>query len=147
MSDGRPQLRYYPNEMKGKAKIEGGHIIDFDVSDRNIKPIIDDLHNSIEHDVQEIGSKEFNNMVLRYAKDEQKSVIYLFYKEEHVNLAFKALSKHPIFWECVFFSFYDPSPSQFVGLADEVLPSLGFIGALEQDFVEGNVSPVNINGK
>lgn len=86
-------------------------------------------------------------MVLKYAKDLQQSVVYLMYNEEHVNLAFKALSKHPIFYDCVFFSFYKPSPSQFVGLTSEILPSLGFIEALDPTFVEGNVSPVNINGK
>ena len=132
--------------MTGKAKIEAGHNIPFDPKDSNIEPIMTDLHNSLEHDVQEIGSKDFNNMVLRYAKDEQKSVIYLMYKEEHVNLAFKAASKHPIFYACVFFSFYNPPSSQFQGLSEEILPSLGFIGALNPDFTEGNVSPVNING-
>ena len=52
-------------------------------------------------------------MILTHAKEEQKNVIYYMYNEEQVSISFKSLSKHPIFYDCVFFSLFDPPSSYF----------------------------------
>jgi len=69
------------------------------------------------------------------------------YKSEHISIVFKALSRHPIFYDCVFFGLYDPPQDYFQGLTDEMLPSIGLVKALNQDFTEGNISQTNIPGK
>jgi len=61
------------------------------------------------------------------------------HKDEHVSIGFKALSKHPIFYDCVFFSLFDPPSDYFVGLTDDQLPSIGLVKALDENFVDGEI--------
>ena len=65
------------------------------------------------------------------------------YQTDHVNLAFKALSNHPVFYNCVFFSLKDP-PKDLV--KDKLLPYTGFVRILNKDFDEGDIKPINTNG-
>ena len=79
-------------------------------------------------------------MILHHAKEEKKNIIYYMHKDKEVSIGFKALSKHPIFYDCVFLSLYDPPKDYFQGLTDDALPSIGLVKALGDDFNEGNIS-------
>jgi hypothetical protein len=56
-------------------------------------------------------------MILQYAKEEQKHVVYYMYDDTEINLSFKAISQHPVFKDdCVFWSLHDPDTKFFQGL-------------------------------
>ena len=120
LNPGKPVIRFYPNEIKGELKHQASFGILFDNTKKENKRIIDEILGSFEHDVRAVQSNMFNNMILQYAKEEQKHVIYYMYDDVDINLAFKALSKHPVFKDdCVFWSLHDPDVKFFQGLDKE----------------------------
>ena len=106
-------MRYYPNFLVGKTKAAKSVDIEIDYKNVEINKIMNKLHKLYDHDVREINSQEFNGVVLQYAKADQNNVIFFMHKDEHANLAFKALSNHPVFYSCVFFSIQNPSKELF----------------------------------
>ena len=97
----------------------------------------------------EVSSRDFNNMILRYAKEEQKNVVYyMFRSDQELELNFMALSKETIFEsDCVFVSVQNPSAQQFQGMDMDQLPTVGVVGALDPEFQEGSISQTNVNAK
>ena len=86
-------------------------------------------------------------MILQYAKEEQKHVVYYMYDDTDINLNFKALSNHPLLKDdCVFWSLHDPDTKFFQGLQKEALPSIGIVKALDPEFKEGEIAQSNIGG-
>ena len=111
----KPVLRFYPNGVSGDAKVEAAHNLKFDRLDSNIGPIIDEIHDSFEHNVQKVVSVDVDDMIKEYAAEKQQNVVLHVHKDERVSLAYKALSKHQIFHNCVFFSVQFPKTG-FQGL-------------------------------
>ena len=147
LADGKPVLRYYPNEVSGDRKLAQSFGILFDPANKDLSPIMGEIHQSFDGDVRDVTASVFNNMILHHAKEEQKHVIYLMYKDDHISLGFKALSRHPVFHDCVFFALYDPPSDYFQGLTEDLLPSIGLVKALDADFTEGEIKQTNIPGR
>lgn len=89
----------------------------------------------------------FNDYIVRYAKDEQKMVVYYLYRaDQEVSLDFKAISMHPLFGEdCVFLSLRDPDAKHFQGLDVRALPTIGVVQAIKPDFQDGMVTQNHVN--
>jgi hypothetical protein len=56
LKDGKPVLRYYPNEVTGDTKLAASFGIFFDPSTTDLKPIMNEIHSSFDSDVREITS-------------------------------------------------------------------------------------------
>ena len=52
---GRPLLRYYPNRMKGDVKNAASFSIKFDLDEKDLQPIYEEIHTSFEHEVNAIN--------------------------------------------------------------------------------------------
>ena len=89
----------------------------------------------------------FNQFIVRYAKDEQKNVVYYMYRDDQeISLDFKAVSEMSLLKEdSVFLAMQNPSPEFFKGLDMRMLPVIGVIKKLGADFVDGNIEQQHIS--
>jgi len=103
--------------------------------------MIDDILSSFDSHIVDIQPHLFNNYLLQYAKEQKKNVIYYMYTgEQEISISFRQLSNHPVFAEdCVFLGMKDPPYEIFKGLNEKMLPSIGLIPKLDDDFKEGNL--------
>jgi hypothetical protein len=93
-------------------------------------------------DIESISAGDFNNVIVKYAKEQQKSVCYFMHtSDQEVDLKFRALSQHPLFQDDVFFTeLRDPDPQFFIGLDMNLLPTIGVVGKLDDNFKDGEIS-------
>ena len=69
----------------------------------------------------------------------------MYNDENGVSINYRVLSMHPLFRDdCVFLSLANPSPDMFVGLELSMLPTIGVVPKLDENFKEGNVEQSNI---
>ena len=92
--------------------------------------------------IESISAGDFNNVIVKYAKEQQKSVCYFMHtSDQEVDLKFRALSQHPLFQDDVFFTeLRDPDPQFFIGLDMNLLPTIGVVGKLDDNFKDGEIS-------
>ena len=93
----------------------------------------------------------FNAVLVQKAQKEKQNVIYYMYSgDEQISLAFKHLSLHPLFNtndDTHFMALRDPPMDQFQGLNKDMLPTIGFIKAISDEFKEGQVQQETLSGK
>jgi len=111
----KPKMRYYPNAVTGDIKMSKSYEIFFNADSKDFSLIQEEVEQNYEHKVSDVVGEQFNNFVVRYAKEEQKNIVYYMYRsDQHVALDFKAASVHPLFVDdCVFLSLADPNPKYF----------------------------------
>ena len=71
LADGKPVLRFYPNEVSGDRKLAQSFGILFDPASKDLSPIMNEIHLSFDSDVRDVTTTVFNNMILHHAKEEQ----------------------------------------------------------------------------
>lgn len=93
-----------------ESKFSKSYEIFFDHKSKDFSNIENEVLENYNHNVVDIVSSSFNNFIVRYAKDEQKNVVYYMYRsDQEISLDYKAVSQHPLFSEdCVFLSMQDP---------------------------------------
>mmetsp|Transcript_3358 Transcript_3358/g.5612 ORF Transcript_3358/g.5612 Transcript_3358/m.5612 type:complete len:118 (-) Transcript_3358:865-1218(-) len=106
----KPELRFYPNMDSGESKVQNSFGILFNKENKNLEAILEEISNNLEHTVKEISTSIFNNMIVTYAQEQQKNVVYFMYDDgQSVSISFKALSTHPLLQEdCVFMALFKP---------------------------------------
>jgi hypothetical protein len=115
LAAGKPKLRYYPNMATGDNKLSKSYEILFNKDAKTFENIEEEVTENYEHTVVDIMGEQFNNFIVRHAKDDQKNVVYYMYRsDQKVSLDFKAVSQHPLLQEdCVFLSLINPSEKIF----------------------------------
>lgn len=148
LAAGKPKLRYYPNQATGDAKFGKSYEIFFSRESKDFSNIENEVKENYEHNVNDILANSFNAFIVRYAKEEQKHVVYYMYREEQeISLDFKAASQHPLFQDdCVFLSLRDPPTAIFQGLDPRLLPIIGVVKKLDADFQEGHIQQTHVDG-
>jgi len=141
LSAGKPKLRYYPNQHSGENKFNRGYEIYFNKDSKDFSNIESEVQENYEHNVDDILANSFNSYIVRYAKDEQKNVVYYMYRDDQdVSLDYKAVSQHPMFSESsAFLSMRNPPVEIFQGLDTRLLPIIGVVKKLGPDFVDGHI--------
>lgn len=136
LKNDKPKLRSYPNGETGDAKMSGSYEIFFNKDSKDFSNVEEEVEENYKHNVNDILSDQFNNFIVRHAKDEQKNVIYYMYRsDQKISLDFKATSQHPLFAEdCVFLSLIDPDPKFFDGMDKNYLPVIGVVKKLDSNF-------------
>ena len=130
--------------MKDKASFG----ILFNKDDKAIESIYNEINDAYRHSVNEVQPALFNSMIIQYALEEQKNIVYYMY-EGHTGLSlnFKALSNHPLFEDnSVFLAIFNPPYHLFEGLTKEMLPNVGVVPKLDVGFTEGHIQQQNIEG-
>jgi hypothetical protein len=93
-------LRYYPNRAVGDIKDSRSYEIFFNKDAKTFENIEGEIVENYEHDVVDIIPSSFNQFIVRFAKDEQKNVIYFMYRDDQeITLDYKAVSEHPLLKE------------------------------------------------
>jgi hypothetical protein len=130
LAKGKAKLRYYPNVATDENKMQKSYEIFFNKDAKDFANIQEEVEQNYEHNVVDLVSESFNQFIVRYAKDEQKNVVYYMYRsDQKVSLDFKAVSQHSLFEEdTVFLSLMDPNPKFFQGIDVRVLPIIGVPG-------------------
>lgn len=59
VGDGKPELRFYPNEKRGSSKHTNSYAIAFDKENKDFQPIINEINKGMNHHVRAINSNEF----------------------------------------------------------------------------------------
>ena len=144
---GKPELRYYPNEVAGQQKLDKSYSLPLELDNKDMSRIMEDVESTFQSNIVDIQGHLFNNYIMQYAKDEQKHVVYYMYRDEQqLSLAFKHISNHALFKdECVFLAMKDPPMQLFQGLRKEMMPSIGFIPRLDESFKEGKIEQANMD--
>lgn len=78
----KPKLRYYPNRVTDDIKDKRSYEIYFDKDSKDFSNIEQEIHENYEHSVTDLVASSFNQYISRYAKDEQKNVVYLMYRDD-----------------------------------------------------------------
>lgn len=148
LAAGKPKLRYYPNQATGDSKFGRSYEIFFSRESKDFSNIENEVKENYAHNVNDILANSFNQFIVRYAKDEQKHVVYFMYREDQeISLDFKAVSQHPLFQDdCVFLSLRDPPTAIFQGLDTRLLPIIGVVKKLDADFQEGHIQQTHVDG-
>lgn len=144
---GKPELRYYPNEITGETKLDRSYSLPLDLTSNDFSVIVEEIESSFESHIADVQPQLFNNYIVQYGKDQQKHVVYYMYRDEQkISLTFKHLSNHPVFKEdCAFLGMKDPPYEMFQGLREEMLPSIGFVPKLDENFQEGAINQANMD--
>jgi hypothetical protein len=72
--------------------------------------IVEEIHESFEHNVKEISEKILSNMAISHATEDKKNVVVYYYNNDKVSIHFKALSSLRILQEdFVFLALFNPS--------------------------------------
>lgn len=123
--------------MKDKASFA----ILFNKEEKDVEPIITEIQESYKHSVTEVQPSLFNSMIIQYALEEQKNIIYYMYEgHKGLSLNFMALSNHPLFEDnSVFLAIFNPPYHLFEGLKKEMLPNVGVVPKLDVGFTEGHI--------
>lgn len=129
LAPGKPKLRYYPNMASGESKMTKSYEILFNKDAKSFENIEEEITENYEHQVVDIMGEQFNNFIVRHAKDEQKNVVYYMYRsDQKVSLDYKAVSQHPLLHDdCAFLSLVNPSEKIFQGLDTRYLPIIGVV--------------------
>lgn len=78
----KPKMRYYPNAAKSNVKMSKSYEIYFKTDQKDFSLIEEEIQDNYEHKVNDILQESFNQFVVRYAKEEQKNVIYYLYRSD-----------------------------------------------------------------
>jgi hypothetical protein len=140
LSEGsKPELKFFPNSEAGEQKLNQAFGILFNKESKHVDSVLEEVSEGMQHTITEISPAIFNSMIVNYAQQQQKNIVYFMYAEgQAVSIAFKALSTHPLFKEdSVFLSLFNPPLQMFPGLKQEMMPSIGIVHKIAPDFVEG----------
>lgn len=148
IGDHKPELRFYPNQLSGELKGKASFAILFTRDTKDIEPILSEIQENMRHSVMEVQPSLFNSMIMQYALEEQKNIVYYMYEgEKGLSINFMALSNHPLFEDnSVFLALYNPPYEYFEGLTKEMLPNVGVVPKLDVGFTEGHIQQQNIDG-
>ena len=141
LDENKPQLRYYPNVATGKVKSDTSFQILFDKSSSSIDNILEEIEQIFEYKISPVAPQHFNDAVISASKEHKKSLVYALHNsDQKLPLGFKAISMNPIFQEtAVFMNMVDPPLQMFPGLSKEILPIVGIVAVLDDNFVDGEV--------
>lgn len=67
---GKPDLRYYPNEVTGQQKLERSFGLPLDLKSRDFQPIIEEIESAFESHITDIQAHMFNQYIIQYAKEQ-----------------------------------------------------------------------------
>lgn len=71
-----PQMRFYKNNLLGEDK----NVKSFEIFLKNkFDSIMDEIHESLDHDIKEVNEKILNNLAINHAVEEKKNVLIYFY--------------------------------------------------------------------
>jgi hypothetical protein len=120
-----PQLRFYPNGLKGAKKQSGSFEILVNPETTTVKDVLDELDSAVVHEVKEVTEQIMQTIAQQVSIEDKKFAIFYMYKKGDVSIHYKALTTLEIFKDSVaFHSIFQPSSTITEALQLKKLPAI-----------------------